>query len=60
MRLDKAIEMNFGYLPKESSSAPIVSKDGRFYDSNQENVIWLYSNIKQFTLGPIYVGLELE
>lgn len=52
--------MNFGYLPKESSSAPIVSKDGRFDDSNQEKVIWLYSNIKQFTLGPIYVGLELE
>lgn len=52
-----AIEMNFGYVPKVSSSVPIISKDGRFNHSYEE---WLEWKVKQFTLGPIYVGLELE
>lgn len=52
------LEIDCGYLPKESSSVPKVSKDGRFDNYSQENVTWLDWKIKQFTLGPIYVGLE--
>lgn len=47
-----------GYIPKGNLSSPILSNDGRYDYSSQEKIAWLDYNIKQFTLGPIYVGLE--
>lgn len=53
------IQLNVGYLPKDVKSLmPILNTDGKLDYSTRESIIWIDSKIKQFTLGPLYVGIK--
>ena len=54
------LQIDFGDLPgKGTQSVALIDSAGRLNAESKEVAIWVDTNIKQFSLGPVYFGAEL-